>query len=74
MTMHDVATSPYPVGVLCDHCMHRVLMAAGDLKATAGDHLSLAAAGVHCGQCGSTRFEVTLFHTPSGPGRFMRSM
>lgn len=74
MTLHDVAQSTYPVGILCDHCMHRVLMSAHDLKASAGDRRTLAAAGVHCGQCGSTRFEVMLFHAPSGPARFMRSM
>ena len=74
MTMHDVATSTYPVGILCDHCMHRVLMSAGSLKASRGDRRTLAEAGVHCGRCGSSRFEATLFHAPSGPTRFMRSM
>ncbi|WP_020697706.1 hypothetical protein [Reyranella massiliensis] len=74
MTMHDVALSTYPVGILCDHCMHRVLMSAGALKASRGDRRTLAEAGVRCGKCGSTRFEATLFHAPSGPTRFMRSM
>jgi len=74
MTMHDVATSTYPVGILCDHCMHRVLMFATALTARRGDRRTLAEAGVHCGRCGSTRFEATLFHAPSGPTRFMRSM
>ena len=74
MIKHDVATSAYPVGILCDHCMHRVLMSAGTLTARRGDRRTLAEAGVHRGKCGSTRFEATLFHAPSGPARFMRSM
>lgn len=74
MTMHDVATSTYPVGILCDHCMHRALMTAGGLKARRGDRRTLAEAGVYCGRCGSTRFETMLFHAPSGPTRFMRAM
>lgn len=71
MMLHDVATSSYPVGILCDHCMHRVVMSVRDLKAKVGDRRTLATAGLHCG---SARFEATLFHAPSGPGRFMRSM
>jgi DNA-directed RNA polymerase subunit RPC12/RpoP len=74
MTMHDVATNTYPVGILCDHCMHRVVVSAHDLKAHAGDRRTLVEAGVYCGRCGSTRFEATLFHAPSGPMRFMRAM
>lgn len=72
--MHDVATSIYPVGILCDCCMHRVLMSAGTLKARRRDRRPLAEAGVHCRKCGSTRFEATLFHAPPGPTCFMRSM
>lgn len=74
MTMHEVALSTYPVGILCDRCMHRVLMSAGSLKASRGDRRTLVEAGVHCGRCGSNQFEATLFHAPSGPTRFMRAM
>lgn len=45
MTMHDISTSTYPVGILSDHCMHRVLMSAGGSKARRGDRRILAEAG-----------------------------
>lgn len=73
MTLHDVAISHYPVGILCDRCMRRVLCTATELKATAGDHRTLEAAGVHCGRCGSARFEVLRFNSEAKAHAFLRN-
>lgn len=66
--------APYPVGILCSQFMRPAPQTAHNLKVREGDRLTLMAAGVCCGPCGSTRFDVTLFNVPSSLGRFMRNI
>lgn len=73
LTLHDVATGTFPIGIECDHCIRRVVITAAALKATAGDHRTLEQAGLVCGTCGSRRFSVTRLHTRGATRSFLRN-
>lgn len=73
MTLHEVASSTLPIGIVCDGCMRRVLRTAEQMGASPGDHRTLEEAGVHCGRCSSRRFEVLRFDTEKSAQAFMRN-
>jgi hypothetical protein len=74
VTLHDVATTPYPIGIECDHCMRHALLTATQAKATRGDMRTLEEAGVRCGNCGSRRFSTVRFDGRSQMIAFMRNL
>jgi DNA-directed RNA polymerase subunit RPC12/RpoP len=74
LTLHDLAESRLPVGVECDHCIHRATVSPEALKATRGDGRTLAEAGLRCGKCGSRRFTTERFHSRSRLKAFMRNL
>src|SRR5580704_1209466 len=63
VTLYDLAFSPrLIVGVECDHCIRRALLAA---ETVVGERRTLEEAGVRCAKCSSRKFTVTRFHTRS---------
>ena len=73
-TLHDLASSPQPVGVECSHCMRRALLSRDELRAAEGDRRTLAEAGLRCSQCGSRAFTATRFPSRSAAHSFMRNI
>ena len=74
ITLHDVAISHYPVGIECAHCVRHALLPAEKAKAKVGDMRRLEDAGIYCSNCGSRRFDATIFHTRSRMVAFMRNL
>lgn len=74
LTLHDLVENPGPVGVECDHCIHRSIVSPADLKATRGDMRTLAQAGLRCGKCGSRKFSTERFHSRARLKAFMRNL
>jgi ribosomal protein S27AE len=73
ITVHDVATSTYPIGVECSHCIRHVLIRPGTIGARHGDTRTLEEAGLYCGKCGSRDFTATRFHKRSAALSFVRN-
>jgi len=74
LTLHDVAISTTPIGVECEHCMRHVLLTREIARARAGDLRTLEEAGLHCGKCGSRRFNVVRLDKSSRWTAFMRNL
>ena len=74
LTLHDVAVSITPLGIECEHCMRHVLLTRGIARARAGDLRTLEDAGLHCGKCGSRRFNVVRLDKSSRWTAFMRNL
>ena len=74
LTLHDVAVSTTLLGVECEHCMRHVLLTREIARATAGDTRTLEEAGLHCGKCGSRRFNVVRLDKSSRRAAFMRNL
>ena len=73
LTLHDVATGPFPIGIECDRCIRRAVVTAAALRATPGDRRPLDRAGLVCGKCGSRAFSATQFLTRSSLHSFLRN-
>jgi bacterioferritin-associated ferredoxin len=72
-TLHEAATSHYPVGVECAHCIRRALVPKDTLNASRDDHRKLSEIGLRCSKCGSREFTTTLFDTRSAAHTFVRN-
>ena len=74
LTLHDVAVSPYPIGIECSHCMRHALLAPATAGAKVGDTRTLEEAGLRCSKCRSRTFVAIKFETRSRMVAFMRNL
>jgi hypothetical protein len=74
LTLHDVAVSPYPIGIECSHCMRHALLCPATVGAKVGDTRSLEEAGLRCGKCRSHAFTTVQLEKRSRMVAFMRNL
>jgi hypothetical protein len=74
LTLHDVAVSPYPIGIECSHCLRHALLAPEAVRAKVGDTRSLEQAGLRCSKCRSRTFTTIQFEKRSRLVAFMRNL
>ena len=74
LTLHDIAVSPYPIGIECRHCLRHALLCPATVGAKVGDTRSLEEAGLRCSKCRSRTFTAIPFEKRSRLVAFMRNL
>jgi hypothetical protein len=72
-TVQSVASSGFPLGVKCNHCLHRSLLGPRDLGVGADKPRLLSSLRFRCRRCGRRDFHLQLFWSRGSVTRFMRS-
>ena len=69
--LHDVWESRLPLGVSCNHCLHRALIEHGRICAQEGNLQCLDALPFRCTKCGHRDFAPHVFRERRQVKRFM---
>lgn len=72
-TAHTIVVSGFPLGVKCNHCLHRALIDAKALKARFDKPRLLSSLRFRCQRCGGRNVQLQKFWSRSSVTRFMRS-
>ena len=73
-TFHEAASSSYPLGIECGHCIRRVLLFAKEaLKAQPGDTRKISEGSLRCAKCGSREFTAVVFDRKSEVYNYTRN-
>lgn len=72
-TFDEVASSSWPVGIECGHCVRRVLVHVKAIRARRGDRRKLSEGALRCIRCGSRDFTASLFSSRSEAFNFTRN-
>jgi hypothetical protein len=71
-TIATIARSGFPLGVLCNFCLHRALLDGKALQAQFDEPRLLSSLRFKCTRCGSRDVHVEKFWSRSSVTRFMR--
>jgi hypothetical protein len=71
MDIHDVWNSHLPLGISCNHCLHRALIEHDRIGAWEGGTLCLDALPLRCTKCAHRDFTAHVFRERRQVKRFM---
>lgn len=69
--LHDVWESRLPLGLACNHCLHRALLEPARVGAREGDLRCVDTLPFRCSKCGRRGFTAHLFRERRQLRRFM---
>ena len=72
-TVERAASSSFPLGVKCNHCLRRSLLDARELRRRFPGERPLSSLGFRCERCGGRDVLLEQFWSRGSVTRFMRS-
>lgn len=69
--LHDVWRSGVPLGVACNHCLHRALLQCETIGAHEGNVKPVDQLRLRCRKCGRRDYETVIFLDRRGAKKFM---
>jgi hypothetical protein len=69
--LHDVWQTRLPLGIACNHCLHRALLQHDRIDAREGNLRTVDALPLRCTKCGRRAYTAHLFRERRQVKRFM---
>jgi hypothetical protein len=69
--LHDVWKSGLPLGVVCNHCLHRALLQCETIRAHEGNLKLVDELRLKCRKCGQRDYETVIFMARRDARKFM---